>query len=144
MSIYFWIKRMSVAKRIKEERERLGHSQDDWAAHAGIHRNTQVKYERGDSFPDVRYLSSIEELGVDFSYIVTGERSVTVTASEALERQSGIVFNVVKDFEIVYEKSSIELDVTSRARVIAILYRLAYSTGTVDHKTIYDVITLAK
>lgn len=135
---------MSVAKRIREERERLGHTREDWAAHVGVHLNTQLKYERGDSEPDISYLAKVEELGADYSYIVSGERGIIITASEALERQSEIVFNVVKDFEIVYEKSGVKLGAISIARVIAILYRMAYATGSVDHKTIYDVIALAR
>lgn len=64
-----------INERLKEERVRLGFSQTAFAQKAGIHRNTQIKYESGERFPDSEYLDSIAALGVDIFYIFSGVKS---------------------------------------------------------------------
>lgn len=65
---------MGIGERIREERERLGLSQADFAALAGAHRKSQGNYESGDRYPDAAYLAAIAEAGADVGYIVTGKR----------------------------------------------------------------------
>lgn len=135
---------MSVGKRIREERERLGHTREEWSSHVGVHLNTQLKYERGDSEPDISYLSKVEELGADYTYIVTGERASVVDRTESLNRECSIVFNVVEDVEKYLESSGLKLTPQRKARAISILFRLAYPTGIVDPNTIHEVVSLAE
>ncbi|WP_371853980.1 XRE family transcriptional regulator [Pseudomonas sp. Irchel 3H9] len=63
-----------VGERLREERERLGKNQTDFGVSAGVSRGTQKAYELGSSSPDVRYLSGLQELGVDVHYVLTGSR----------------------------------------------------------------------
>lgn len=135
---------MNFGLRLREERKRIGLTQAEFAKKLGVSRNTQINYEAMDREPDVKYIARLEEIGVDSKFVVTGDASVLVNAGEALASQAEIVFKVVKDFEIVYRDCGAELDIDSRARVIAILYRLAYATGSVDHKTISEIIALSK
>lgn len=60
--------------RLKEERVRLGLSQAAFAEKCAIHRNTQIKYESGERFPDLQYLESIEGIGVDVQFLYGGVR----------------------------------------------------------------------
>lgn len=62
--------------RIREERERLRLNQTAFSAIGGVTKKTQMLYESGERFPDIRYLSAIQEIGVDTRYIITGERDV--------------------------------------------------------------------
>lgn len=64
-----------INERIKEERVRLGLSQATFAQKAGIHRNTQIKYESGERYPDSEYIDSIGNIGVDVFYIFRGVKS---------------------------------------------------------------------
>jgi transcriptional regulator with XRE-family HTH domain len=66
------------AARLREERERLGLSQQDAEALWGISRVTWGKYERGDTTPDAAVLAAIAAAGADVLYIVTGSRSAPV------------------------------------------------------------------
>lgn len=50
-------------------------SQAEFAAKAGVHRNTQVRYESGQRYPAVSYLKKIKELGVDTGYLDFGRKS---------------------------------------------------------------------
>ncbi|WP_256324280.1 XRE family transcriptional regulator [Pseudomonas sp. 06C 126] len=65
---------LGVGERLREERERLGKNQTDFGVSAGVSRGTQKAYELETSSPDVRYLSGLQELGVDVHYVLTGSR----------------------------------------------------------------------
>ncbi len=66
---------LCIGARLREERERLGYSQNDLAELAGLTRNSQVNYEGGKRQPDAAYLSAIAGHGADVTYILTGQRS---------------------------------------------------------------------
>nr|WP_207198518.1 helix-turn-helix transcriptional regulator [Pseudomonas sp. TH34] len=82
---------VGIGDRLKEERERLGFSQTEFAAVAGASKNSQYNYEKGDRSPDADYLAAVAERGVDILYVVTGERkrqaaeSISDGASEFLQ-----------------------------------------------------------
>lgn len=61
--------------RLKEERERLGLSQQAFAKECGVGKTAQYTYEKGERDPSVSYLEAAEKLGVDTSYVVTGVRA---------------------------------------------------------------------
>ncbi|BAP41312.1 putative uncharacterized protein [Pseudomonas sp. StFLB209] len=67
----------SVGERLREERERLGLSQEDLASTGGVGRNTQGGYERGVRNPDTAYLVAVATLGVDVAFVLTGFRPVS-------------------------------------------------------------------
>ncbi|MHA6159485.1 helix-turn-helix domain-containing protein [Pseudomonas sichuanensis] len=79
---------MGIGERLKEERERLGLNQTDFAALAGASKNTQYNYEKGERSPDANYLAAAAGQGVDVLYVLTGERKPqaagTLAADEAL------------------------------------------------------------
>ncbi|WP_175772408.1 helix-turn-helix domain-containing protein [Paraburkholderia phenazinium] len=61
------------ADRLKEERLRVGMSQEQLALAVGMSKGTQTHYETGKRMPDVTYLAAVNELGLDAAYIVTGQ-----------------------------------------------------------------------
>lgn len=65
---------VSFGERIREERERMRLNQTAFAATGGVTKKTQMLYEAGERFPDVRYLAAVHEIGCDVRYIVTGNR----------------------------------------------------------------------
>ncbi|EOZ0908354.1 helix-turn-helix domain-containing protein [Klebsiella quasipneumoniae] len=65
----------SIGIRLREERERLGLSQAAMGEVAGIRKQTQLKYEKGDSSPDAAYLAALSRFGLDVLYVVLGVRS---------------------------------------------------------------------
>lgn len=66
---------VDIGNRLKEERERMGLSQTDFAAIGKSGRKSQFNYETGDRVPDGAYLSAIAAAGADVLYILTGVRS---------------------------------------------------------------------
>lgn len=65
---------VSIGKRLKEERERLGLNQTDFAAAGGVGRKSQFNYEEDERRADTAYLAAIAAAGADVRYIITGHR----------------------------------------------------------------------
>ena len=59
--------------RMREERNRLGLSQQRIADAAGIRREMWAKYESG-AEPGANVLAAIANIGVDVLYVITGQR----------------------------------------------------------------------
>lgn len=77
---------MTFGQRLREERKRLGLSQESMAKAGGLlQKQTQLKYEAGTRHPDTRYLQLISIAGADVNYILTGTRPSKVRARAALE-----------------------------------------------------------
>ncbi|OCS48535.1 helix-turn-helix domain-containing protein [Ralstonia pickettii] len=73
-----------IADRLREERKRLGLTQERFGAEGGVGKLAQLNYEKGQRSPDAAYLSAIALAGVDVSYVLTGERGATaMTPDEA-------------------------------------------------------------
>ena len=61
--------------RLREERLRLGYSQKEFAKVGGVGRSSQILYEQSERPPTIEYLARVTDAGVDFQYVLTGERS---------------------------------------------------------------------
>jgi transcriptional regulator with XRE-family HTH domain len=67
----------TVGDRLREERVRIGLSQEELAAVGGLRKQAQLNYESGSRSPDANYLLALAEAGVDIVYVLKGERVVT-------------------------------------------------------------------
>lgn len=65
-----------IGVRLRSERTRLGFNQSDFGALGGVQKLAQIKYEKGDRFPNADYLQAVANAGADIQYIVTGKKSV--------------------------------------------------------------------
>ena len=65
---------MHTGDRLKEERERLGFNQTDFAAIADATRKTLFNWETGIAAPNALVLAAWAERGLDVLYVVTGLR----------------------------------------------------------------------
>ena len=63
---------MSVGARLREERRRLGYTQEAFAGLGNVGRKSQHRYEAGTRSPDANYLEAIAAAGADIAYIVIG------------------------------------------------------------------------
>lgn len=134
---------MSIGERIKSERERLGHTQDDWARHVGIHRNTQAKYEKGDATPDVNYLSSIEELCADIDFIRTGERRNWVSLAVVIDRECLLISGIVEGVEVAASSFGVSLSPEKKGKTVAMLYRAFHHDRKIIPAIIEEAVKLA-
>ena len=66
-----------VGVRLREERKKLGLTQQDFAALGGIASNAQAHYESGERQPKAGYLIGIAGGGVDVMYVLLGKHTPT-------------------------------------------------------------------
>lgn len=75
----------AFGQRLREERQRLGFTQADFAEAGGVKRAAQFLYEKGDRAPNVDYISRLLEKGVNLRYLFLGD-TPELDASLALEK----------------------------------------------------------
>lgn len=73
-------KKIPIGERLREERERLGENQTDFAALAGVTRKTLFGYETAERMPPADALAAWAEIGLDVGYVVLGQRSDGATS----------------------------------------------------------------
>jgi transcriptional regulator with XRE-family HTH domain len=95
---------LGFGERLKEERKRLGFTQADFAARVGVSRNTQMNYEAEEREPGIGYIASIEEIGVNSGYVVTGSRDLLrhLKFAEAFQKESTerLVLEALQDINL--------------------------------------------
>jgi len=67
---------LEVGARLRQERERRGMNQTDFAALANTKRGSQLEYESGKRPFDALYLLKLIANGIDSHFVLTGRRSV--------------------------------------------------------------------
>ena len=81
---------MSQGDRLKEERNRLGYSQTDFAKMVNASYKSQLRWEKNESSPNADALKIWAEAGLDILYVVTGTRSKNINyiSKMSLEKQA--------------------------------------------------------
>lgn len=97
----FFGNQMNIFERLKEERNRLGFNQTDFAAIGGVQKLAQINYESGKRNPDSNYLAAIAEVGADVNYILTGRR--------LNDSQSRLTANMIKLMDALNETQQREI-----------------------------------
>ena len=67
----------TIFERLKEERNRLGFTQEKFAALAGVTRRPYAAWEAGKATPTAAHLAALKNAGADVQYIITGEISIS-------------------------------------------------------------------
>lgn len=76
-------KMLTIGDRLREERERLGMTQTEFGALAGVTKATQINYETGRRAPDAGYLAAVAGVGLDVQFVVVGQRALSEQAQRA-------------------------------------------------------------
>jgi len=82
----------SLGNRLREERERLGLSQEAFGEIGGVKKLAQRNYEKGNRQPDASYLTAVAAIGVDVMYVLTGQRVAPVQPALS-RREAALVDN---------------------------------------------------
>lgn len=72
---------MDIGARLREERERLGMTQEGFGQAGGVLKRALIRYEKGERMPDAAFLAAIAAAGADVLYILTGQRSGVAAAA---------------------------------------------------------------
>ena len=77
-------KRQATGARLRSERERLGHSQQQIAQLLGVPLNVYGTYESGEDDPGIYCLPRLAACGFDILYIITEERHIPIEEENEL------------------------------------------------------------
>lgn len=80
----------TFGERLREERQRLGLSQDALAVLCSVTKRTQGNYERNEREADTTYLAAAAAAGIDIQFVVTGERVSPLEQAQALAAAPGV------------------------------------------------------
>lgn len=84
---------MNLGARLKEERERLGMSQPEFAEIAGAKKHAQINWEKGVATPNGAAFESWSKIGVDVLYVITGQRIAPVETKQINPREAALLDN---------------------------------------------------
>ena len=125
------------AERLKEERARLGLTQDAFAAAGGVQRRTQVNYERGERSPDCAYLEKIAGHGADIQYIVTGVRAIAPKdVVDDLKRYG----DAWETLEMALEAAGRELSPAKKRKAADALYQASKAEMSIDKDKLTELV----
>ncbi|WP_172657008.1 helix-turn-helix domain-containing protein [Collimonas arenae] len=79
----------NCGERLREERDRLGFTQQEMADQMGVRREMSSRYERGQAVPGGDALAALALAGGDIQYVLTGQRSNSAMTPEEIELLSG-------------------------------------------------------
>lgn len=117
---------VGVGIRLREERERLGYNQTDFAAIGGVGRKSQFNYEEGERQPDAAYLAAAAAVGVDVLYILTGQRQGHGIGESAVHQA------VLDAVDLLSLEKKVDADQLARAVVKLAVRSVPVSTVTGD------------
>lgn len=83
-----------IGRRLKEERVRLKLTQQEVADLVGITRQSQAKYEKGESSPDLIYMDKLIDIGFNAYYIMSGQKTYHPLSHLEKEQKSNISDNL--------------------------------------------------
>lgn len=72
---------MDIGSRLREERERLGMTQEAFGKAGGVLKRALIRYEKGERSPDAQFLAALAAVGVDVLYVLTGQRQSPAAAA---------------------------------------------------------------
>lgn len=79
----------TFGERLKSERNRLGLSQEAFAAVGGVKKLAQISYEQGKTLPDIGFMVAVSKIGVDVTYVMFGVPTPGALSAEEDQLLSG-------------------------------------------------------
>lgn len=113
------------ASRLRQERERLGLTLQEFGALGQVNRMTQMRYESGASSPTVAYLGLIGQHDVDIIFLLTGlgpSELIPLRDMTAFSKAIDLVDNIAKTH-------GVELPAPFRIRSILRIYEKILKFG---------------
>ena len=99
---------MDIGTRLREERDRLGMTQEGFGQAGGVLKRALIRYEKGERMPDATFLAAIAAAGADVLYILTGQRSgvaaAAPVAAEPAAQLSRRALAVAQNYEATSEE----------------------------------------
>ena len=132
---------MTIGRRLADERKRLGMSQEQFARHLEIGRSALGMVETGRSGIDAERLAALgKSLGVDVTYVMTGERAAVAIAEQI---NWDLVEGILKGLSRWAMRNRIKMTPEKTGRALRVLYRHFAAQGAVDEALLDDTMDMA-
>jgi transcriptional regulator with XRE-family HTH domain len=119
---------MSFGSRLRQERDRLGLTQEKFAELGGVKRLSQHLYEQDVRVPDMNYLTRLLEGSVDVWFLISGTRSPASASGELPRALYVSAFRAVD--ELARDADGQPLPLGERERLFDFLLTLLQSKGS--------------
>ncbi|QIL81827.1 helix-turn-helix transcriptional regulator [Diaphorobacter sp. HDW4A] len=83
----------NIGTRLRDERERLEMTQDQFAELGGVGKRALVYYEKNERSPDAAFLAAVAQVGVNVLYVLTGVHAPGVKAESPLAPDEKIMLD---------------------------------------------------
>lgn len=96
-----------VGERLVEERKRLAKTVAGMAEECAVSKQAQINFEKGRQLPGGAYLIAAARLGVDVSYVLTGQRAggaPMAPVAEPTQQLSRRALAVAQNYEATSEE----------------------------------------
>lgn len=113
---------MSFGSRLRLERDRLGLTQEKFAALGGVKRVSQHLYEQDVRTPDITYLMRLKQGGVDTWFLIDGARTAAGAGSQLPKSAYLSAFRAVD--ELARDRDGQALPLAERERLFDFLLTL--------------------
>ena len=87
MSLTSTKEKRAIGSRLREERERLGYSEQQIAQLLGIPIDQYIRFEEGEADPGIYRMPSLFAIGFDIQFIITDERHIPGQEEDVLLRK---------------------------------------------------------
>lgn len=119
---------MSFGRRLKEARDRLRLTQEQFAELGGVKRVSQHLYEQDARVPDLNYLLRLKERGVDVGRLILGDSASQSSTAQNSPDLYVAAFRTVDEF--ARDDAGNPLPYAERERFFSFLCTTLSQTGT--------------
>lgn len=124
---------MSFGRRLREARDRLRLTQEQFAELGGVKRVSQHLYEQDARVPDLNYLLRLKEHGIDVGHLVLGSNAGHSAATPNSTDLYVAAFRTVDEF--AKDDAGNPLPYAERERFFSFLCATLSQTGTPESST---------
>lgn len=117
----------TLGSRLRDERKRLGMNQTEFVELIGVSRGSQVAYEADKKIPGGAYLASIEKVGIDVLYVLTGKRT---PKTEGLTTESPEEKALLENYRAMDKAAQLNMQTVSATFAQANLIKNSLKDGT--------------
>jgi transcriptional regulator with XRE-family HTH domain len=129
-----------LGERLRQERKRLGLSQEAFAERAKVSRTAQTHYELGKTPPDINYMARIGEAGADVTYILSGRRSGEVAGDLLDWELHDAILRGIRELAI---EEDVDISFEKEMSMLKLLYGQFAKERAVDHAALRTLFKLA-
>lgn len=125
--------------RLREERKRLGMSQDELAERLAMSRSSVAFYELDRTVPDIACMARAAKAGVDVGYVIFGQRT-----AEQAERMLDwdLLASIVSGIRTWAEENGLEIPAAKEVAIARVQYREFARSRELDPDVMKEMLNL--